>query len=40
MEDRPAVVLSAIRRLTHNAHRRGTRIDPRALLGIIEGKKA
>ena len=38
MEDRPAVVLSAIRRLAHNAHRRGTRIDPRVLLDVIEGK--
>lgn len=40
MEDRPAVVLSAIRRLAHNAHRRGTLIDPKLLLDVIEGKKA
>ena len=40
MEDRPSVTLAAIRRLAHNAHRRGTRIDPRVLLDIIEGKKA
>ena len=39
-EDRPSVTLAAIRRLAHNAHRRGTRIDPRVLLDIIEGKKA
>ena len=40
MEDRPAVVLSAVRRLAQSADRRGTLIDPQLLLDIIEGKKA
>ena len=39
MEDRPAVILAAVRRLAHNANRRGTLIDPRQLLDVIEGKK-
>ncbi|WP_341856410.1 hypothetical protein [Brachybacterium sp. GPGPB12] len=40
MEDRPAVVLAAIRRLAQAADRRGTLIDPRQLLDICEGRKA
>lgn len=38
-EERIAVILSAVRRLAHNADRRGTLIDPRVLLDVIEGKK-
>lgn len=39
MEDRPAVILAAIRRLAQNTQRRGTLIDPRLLLDIINGRK-
>lgn len=39
-DDCPAVTLAAIRRLAHSANRRGTLIDPRQLLDVIEGKKA
>lgn len=39
MEDRPAVILAAIRRLAHSADRRGTLIDPRQLLDVIAGRK-
>lgn len=38
-EDRPAVILAAVRRLAHSADRRGSLIDPRVLLDVIEGKK-
>lgn len=40
MEDRPAVILAAIRRLAHSADRRGTLIDPQQLIDICEGRKA
>ena len=40
MEDRPAVILAAIRRLATSADRRGTLIDPQQLLNIITGRKA
>ncbi|MGP9682048.1 hypothetical protein [Brachybacterium sp. AOP3-A1-3] len=40
MEDRPAVILAAIRRLANDAQRRGTLLNPRQLLDIIAGKKA
>lgn len=39
METRPAVILSAVRRLAQNAIRRGTLIDPRQLLDIVNGRK-
>lgn len=39
MEDRPAVILAAIRRLAHDAQRRGVLIDPRILRDICDGKK-
>ena len=39
-EDRPAVILSAIRRLAQSAERRGTWIDPKLLLDVITGRKA
>lgn len=39
MEDRPSVILAAIRRLTADALRRGTLIDPRQLQDVIDGRK-
>lgn len=39
MEDRPAVILAAVRRLARDAQRRGTLIDPRQLQDICEGRK-
>ncbi len=39
MEDRPAVILAAVRRLATSADRRGTLINPKLLLDVIEGKK-
>lgn len=39
MDQRPAVVLAAIRRLAQSADRRGTMLDPKLLLDVIEGKK-
>lgn len=39
METRPAVVLAAVRRLAQSAIRRGTVIDPRQLLDVINGRK-
>lgn len=39
-EDRPAVILAAIRRLAQHADRRGTHIDPRQLLDIINGGRS
>ena len=40
MEDRPAVILAAVRCLAHSADRRGTLIDPKLLLDVIAGRKA
>ena len=38
MEDRPALILARIRRITHTAKRSRSLIDPDTLLRIIEGK--
>ena len=38
MEDRPALILAQIRRITHAAQRSRTLIDPETLLRIIDGK--
>lgn len=38
MEDRPALILARIRRITHAAKRNRTLINPDTLLRIIEGK--
>ena len=38
MEDRPALILAQIRRITHTAQRKRALIDPDTLLRIIEGK--
>ena len=40
MEDRPALILAQIRRITYTAQRNMALIDPQLLLDIIEGKKA
>lgn len=34
----PALVLLSLRRVARNAKRRGTRLDPQAVLDIIDGK--
>lgn len=39
-EDRPAVILAAVRRLAQSADRRGTLINPRLMLDVIAGRKA
>ena len=38
MEDRPALILAAIRRIAYTAQRNRALIDPDTLLRIIEGK--
>ena len=38
MEERPALILAQIRRITHTAQRNRALIDPETLLRIIEGK--
>ena len=38
MEDRPALILAQIRRITYTAKRTRALIDPDTLLRIIEGR--
>ena len=38
MEDRPALILAAIRRITYTAQRNRALIDPDTLLRILDGK--
>ena len=39
MEDRPALILAQIRRITHTAQRNRALIDPDTLLRILDGKE-
>ena len=38
MEDRPALILAQIRRITYTAQRNKKLIDPETLIRIIDGK--